>query len=173
MSDTRDLVAIGKIIGVSGIDGEMKIAPMTHSIERFTPGLMVWIGPDDTTQDYGSINKVRMKGPHLLINMKEIPTRTEAERCVGHFLFVDADHRVQLPPRTWFISDIIGMTVNDEHGMTIGIITDVLRLPANHVYVVRQGEKEILIPAIPDVVLNVDLEGRTMVIHVLDGLLEL
>jgi 16S rRNA processing protein RimM len=154
-----DLIAIGKIVGVFGIRGEMKIAPMTYSVDRFTEGLTVRIGRDET--------------PGLVIHCEGIETRSEAERCVGHFLFVDRDHRITLPPQTWFISDIIGMTVTDENGATIGSITDVLQLPGHHVYVIRQGKREILIPAVPSVIQSVDVERRLMVIHVLDGLLEI
>lgn len=173
MSPNRDLVAIGKIIGAFGINGEMKIAPMTYSIQRFTQRMTVWVGSNETAENRRSIQKIRMNGPHLLIHIEGIETRSEAKRCVGQFLFVERDHRVKLPPRTWFISDIIGMTVSDEQGVAIGVITDVLTLPAHHVYVVRQGKREILIPAIPSVVQNVDLEHRMMVIHALEGLLEL
>lgn len=168
-----ELVAIGKIIGVFGIRGEMKIAPMTYSVERFTRGLPVWIGPDETADQCRSITKIRMKGSDLVIQCEGIETRSEAERYVGDYLFVDREHRITLPPRTWFISDIIGLTVTDERGTPIGIITDVLPLPAHHVYVVHQGNREFLIPAIPSVVQHVDIEKRLMVIHVLDGLLEI
>ena len=168
-----DFVAIGKIIGLFGIRGELKIAPMTCSVDRFTPGLTVWIGPDETTEHQRSIKHVRRKGSDLVIQCEGIETRNEAEHCVGHFLFVDREHRISLPPGTWFISDIIGLTVTDEHGSPIGTITDVLQLPAHHVYVIHQGKREILIPAIPSVVQRVDLEHRSMVIHVLDGLLDI
>ncbi len=173
MSAKQDLVAIGKIVGVFGINGEVKIAPMTHSLKRFTQGMTVWIGSDDTAENCRSIQKIRVKGSYILVLIEGIGTRTEAKRSVGHFLFVDRDHRIELPPRTWFISDIIGMKVTDEQGMMIGIITDVLMLPAHHVYVVHRGKREVLIPAIPSVVQNVDLEQRMMVIHVPDGLLEI
>jgi 16S rRNA processing protein RimM len=173
MSSTLELIAIGKVVGVFGISGEMKIASMTHSIDRFTQGLSILIGPGDTTKEYRSIQSVRMKAPHLLIRLEGITTRTEAEHYVGHFLFVDRDHRIQLPPRTWFISDIIGMVVTDDQGAEIGTVTDVLTLPAHHVYVVQQGDHEILIPAIPDVVLDVDIEHKKIIIHMPDGLLEL
>jgi 16S rRNA processing protein RimM len=168
-----DLIAIGKIVGVFGIRGEMKIAPMTYSVDRFTEGLTVRIGRDETAEQCRSIKKIRMHGPGLVIHCEGIETRSEAERCVGHFLFVDRDHRITLPPQTWFISDIIGMTVTDENGATIGSITDVLQLPGHHVYVIRQGKREILIPAVPSVIQSVDVERRLMVIHVLDGLLEI
>jgi 16S rRNA processing protein RimM len=151
----------------------MKIAPMTYSAERFTEGLTVWIGRDETAEQYRLIKKIRMQGSGLVIQCEGIETRSEAERCIGNFLFVDREHRITLPPRTWFISDIIGMTVTDEDGATIGSITDVLQLPAHHVYVIQQGKREILIPAVPSVIQSVDIERRLMVIHVLDGLLEI
>jgi 16S rRNA processing protein RimM len=151
----------------------MKIAPMTYSAERFTEGLTVWIGRDETAEQCRSIIKIRMHGSGLVIQCEGIETRSEAERYVGHFLFVDKEHRITLPPQTWFISDIIGMTVTDEDDATIGSITDVLQLPAHHVYVIQQGKREILIPAIPSVIQSVDIERRVMVIHVLDGLLEI
>jgi 16S rRNA processing protein RimM len=168
-----ELIAIGRIIGVFGIHGEMKIIPMTYSTDRFTKGMTVWIGSDDTTDHRRKIAKVRTQGTGIVIHCEGIETRNDAERCVGNYLFIDKDHRITLPPRTWFISDIIGMTVTDDKGTPIGSITDVLQLPAHHVYVLRQGEREILIPAIPSVILSVDIERRLMVIHVLDGLLEI
>ena len=173
MNEVPDLVAIGKIVGVFGIAGEMKIAPMTSSPDRFTRGLRVWIGPDPTTRTRTSISEVRIKGKHIVIRLEGIATREEAEKHKQEYLLVDQTERVRLPANSWFISDIIGLEVVDEDGTAIGTISDVLQLPAHHVYAIRQGKKEILIPAIPSVVLKVDLTERKMIVHLMEGLLDL
>jgi 16S rRNA processing protein RimM len=116
---------------------------------------------------------VTSKGSHLIIAVEGLDSRTDVDHRAGFFLFVDRKDRIKLPPRTWFITDIIGMTVIDEQGVSIGIISDVLALPANHVYVVHRDQREVLIPAIPNVVRDVDVGRRTMVVRLPEGLLEL
>ncbi len=77
-----------------------------------------------------------------------------------------------LPDRTWFIDDIIGIAVEDERGGTIGVVAEVLVLPAQHVYVVRRQGREVLIPAVAEIVRRVDITARIMTVRLPDGLLD-
>ncbi len=172
MSEQQNLVAIGTIVGGFGLDGMMKVMPLTHSMERFTRGLEVWVGAGDRSPARMTIREVRTRGSVLIVGIDGIRTRTEVDSLTGSHLFVDGEHRVALPERTWFIDDIVGMTVVDEQGSTIGIISDVLTLPAQHVYVVRRQGREVLIPAVAEIVRRVDIAGRTMTVRMPDGLLD-
>jgi 16S rRNA processing protein RimM len=173
MGTHSDVVAIGYIAGVFGVRGEVKIEPMTYSIERFEEGLQVWIGTGPDAATLCTIETVRPQPPHVIVRFLGIDTRDACEVLVKKYMFAETPGRTALPPRTWFISDIVGLTVFSEAGEQIGTISAVLPMPANHVYVVVHGNREILIPAIREVVREVDLERRRMTIHVLDGLLDL
>ncbi len=172
-TDHRDVVAIGYIAGVFGIHGGLKVEPMTYSLERFRTGLHVLIGRDGIHGTECVIESARPHAPHVIVQLAGIDSRDACEGLVKNYLYAEEAGHEELPPRTWFISDIVGMTVFSEAGENIGTITEVLPFPANHVYVVVRGNREILIPATPEVVRDVDVGRRRMTIHVLDGLLEL
>ncbi len=172
MSEQKNLVAIGKIVGGFGLEGLMKIAPLTHSAERFTVGLDVWVGSNEAVRMKTKIRVVRTHGSTLLIGVEGIASRTEVDSVKDGFLFVDGEDRIELPERTWFINDIVGISVSDEEGNELGVVADVLFLPAHHVYVVRRKGREILLPAVADVVRSVDTARRTMVVRIPDGLLD-
>ncbi len=169
----QDLYAIGFISGAFGIRGEVKVEPTTYSVERFTEGMKVWIGKNESADLLYTIDSVRTHAQHVVVKFAEVPTRDACEELIGKYLFVEKADRVVLPARTWFISDIIGLTVFDEEGKQVGKIVDVLHLPANDVYVLVHGNHEILIPATSEVVKDVNTGNRTMTIHVMNGLLDL
>ena len=89
-------------------------------------------------------------------------------------LLITRDQAVKLEPDENFIVDLIGLTVMTDEGEKLGVMQDVLQTGANDVYVVKTtAGKEVLLPAIKDCILNVDLEKGEMLVHVLDGLLDL
>ena len=87
---------------------------------------------------------------------------------------ITRDQAVKLSPDENFIVDLIGLTVMTDEGEKLGVMKDVLQTGANDVYIVKMSDgKEVLLPAIKDCILNVDLEKGEMLVHVLDGLLDL
>jgi len=155
-----------------GIKGEVRVAMLTESPERFAMLKTVWCGSDETTAVRYSILSLRIERSAVVLKLKEIDSRSLADEQRGKYLFVEAKDTVAPKKGSYFIHDIIGMKVVTEAGEEIGSVRDVMELPANDVWVVASGKKEFLIPAVREVIRLVDLKGRTVVIRPLEGMLE-
>lgn len=165
-------LAVGYITGAHGLAGEVKVELYTDYPERFAPGVVLFVG-DDLEQV--EIQHARPHKAQMLLTLTSITDRTAAEGLRGQWLFVDEQHAARLDKDTYWVHDILGMTVVLEGGETLGLVKDVLFTGANEVYVVRpvhaeDGAGELLLPAIADVVQRVDLAARTMTVRLLPGL---
>lgn len=165
-------LSIGKILSPWGIKGQVKIAPLTDDIRRFE-------GLDTAYIDLGEsmISKkiekiIFLKQDFVVLKFEGIDTIEKAEKLRNCFVKVHRDNAIKLPKDHYFICDIIGLKVYDESRHFIGIIEDVISTGANDVYVVKTCEnKEVLIPAIKQVVKIVDLANKEMTIQPLEGML--
>ena len=168
-------IAVGQVIGVHGLRGEIKVEMYTDFPERFAPGVVLCLGE---TLDEVTLQVVRPHKGHLLIKCAEIDGRQAAEDCRGLWFYVPAAEAAQLEEGAYWIHDIIGLGVVTTDGVRLGKITDVLATGANDVYVVRPAEgvnqgRDVLIPAIADVVVGVDLAQSVMTVRLLDGLVDM
>lgn len=165
-------LAVGHIVGVHGLRGEVKLESYTDFPERFAPGERLRLGDDLAEVEIAS---VRPHKKFLLIRFEGVTDRTAAEQLRGLWLFVAEEDAAELEEGAYWIHDLIGLEVREESGARLGELVDVLVTGANDVYVVH-GEpgaaREILLPAIPEVVLNVDLAAGVMTVRLLEGLLD-
>jgi 16S rRNA processing protein RimM len=166
------MIAVGRITKSVGIKGELRVGMLTDSPERFAKLKKIWCGKNETTAVLFSILSMRIEPTAVVLKLKEIDTRSLADEHRGEYLFVDAKETVTPGKGSYFIHDIVGMKVVTESGEEVGSVRDIMELPANDVWVVTSGTKEILIPAIKEVIRLVDLKGRTVVIRPLEGMLE-
>jgi len=167
------MIAVGKVAKSVGIRGEVKIVPLTDYPERFAELNQVWIGPDDATLEQCTISSVRPTRSGVSVKLREIETRAAAERKRGCYLYITEQETSKPPAGRYFIHDIVGMEVSTNGGEVLGMIKEVLQLPANDVWVVVRGKREILIPAIKDVIASVDVKRRAVVIRPMEGLLDI
>jgi 16S rRNA processing protein RimM len=166
------MIAVGRITKSVGIKGEVRAGMLTDSPERFAKLKTIWCGKDESTAVRFSILSMRIEQSAVVLKLKEIDTRSLADEHRGEYLFVEAKETVPPGKGSYFIHDIVGMKVLTESGEEIGSVRDVMELPANDVWVVVSGTREILIPAIKEVIRSVDLKDRTVVIRPLEGMLE-
>jgi 16S rRNA processing protein RimM len=166
------MIAVGRITKSVGIKGEFRVAMLTDSPERFAKLKAVWCGADEKAAVRYPILSMRIEPSSVVLKLKGIDSRTLADKHRGEYLFVETKDVVAPAKGSYFIHDIIGMKVVTEAGEVVGSVRDVLELPANDVWVVASGTKEFLIPAIKEVIRQVDLNGRTVVIRPLEGMLE-
>ena len=145
---------------------------LTDSPDRFVKLKAVWIGSEEAIATRYAILAVRVERSAVVLKLKEIDSRSLADELRGRYLFIEAKDTVAPKKGSYFIHDIIGMKVVTEAGDEVGSVRDVMELPANDVWVVAAGKKEILIPAIKEVIRLVDVNGRTVVIRPLEGMLE-
>jgi 16S rRNA processing protein RimM len=169
---SMELIAIGRISRPIGIRGEVKILPLTIDNHRFSGLETVWVGADSSNAEQRQILNVRIEAKHLVLSLQGTETTQEAEKLRNKYLFIPKEKIVKLPRGSYFIDDVIGCEVVTEEQVVLGTIADMLSLPANDVWVVRNGSKEILIPAVKAVVRNVDVLKKRVTIHALEGLLD-
>lgn len=167
---THGLLAVGKIVKAFGIQGDLVVRPMTDSPDRFRRLRVAYVGSDATQVEERTLERVMVESRGVRIKLTGVSDRTAAERFVGRFLFIEEQKRARLPKGRYYVHDLIGMSVVDEVRGTIGELRDVLKMPAQDVYVVDDHGKEIMIPAVKEFIRKVDLSARQMTVHLIEGM---
>jgi len=163
---------IGSIARPVGLKGEVIINPDTYDINRYFELDAVYAGRSEETSTILSIESVRIHKGRPVIKFESIDSRSDAENIVDYVLFIDEKDRVELPEGIYFIHDIIGMHVYSIDEEFIGIVKDVLTLPAQNIYIVHHNNKEVMIPAVDEFIESIDNEDKIIRIKPIEGLLE-
>ena len=169
----ENLLRVGVITSTHGVRGEVKVFPTTDDMNRFKKLKTVIL---DTGKEYKTLNieSVKFFKNMVILKFKGFDNINDVEMWRQKDLLISRDQAVKLSPDENFIVDLIGLTVMTDEGEKLGVMKDVLQTGANDVYIVKMADgKEVLLPAIKDCILNVDLEKGEMLVHVLDGLLDL
>ena len=170
--DTDKYLQVGAITSTHGIKGEVKVFPTTDDPSRYDDLDEVFL---DTGKELKAlhISSVKYFKQYVIVKFKEFKDINEIEPFKGKNIYVDREHAVELEDDEYFVADLLGLTVKSDEGEVIGELTDVMFLPgANDVYVVKTDEgKEILLPAIEECILDIDLDEEIMTVHIMDGLL--
>ena len=168
----EDYFKIGIITSSHGVRGEMKVFPTTDDTRRFKKCREVYV-EDKTGLVMYEVESARVSPDKVLLKLKGIDTPEEAVKLRQRGIFVDREHAVKLSKDEYFIADLIGLEVRNEDGDRIGVIEEVLPTGANDVYQIAVDDgRELLLPAIKDCILEVNVEQGFMRVHVLDGLLD-
>jgi 16S rRNA processing protein RimM len=167
-----ELIAIGRISKPIGRRGEIKIIPLTDDPQRFAILRSVWVGNQDATARKLDVIAVRLNARQAAVSLSGIENADAAEQLRGQYLFVPKEEVIKLRTGSYFIDDVIGCEVVTEEKIKIGEVSDLLSLPANDVWVIWNGEKEILIPAVKEIIKHVDVEKKRIIIHAPEGLLD-
>ena len=159
---TRFLEA-GRVTGAHGVKGEVKILPWADSAD-FLAGFEVFYIDEKAVR----VIRSRVAKSFLIAAFEGFSGAGDAVRLKNKIIFIDRND-VRLPEGSFFLNDIIGSEVLTEAGENKGRITDVLDLPGGRVYVVK-GEREILIPAVPEFIRGTDVEAGTVTVRLIDGM---
>lgn len=161
-------LAIGFLRRPHGVTGEMIMDLHTDFPERIKKGRKVYIGEKRET---AALESVRAHGRGLLVRLRGYDTPESAGRFRNQWVYVKAEELPPLPEGQYYQYELIGLNVVNEDGAPLGKLTEILETGANDVYIVQnEAGKEILLPAIPSVILKVDMDARTMTVHLLEGL---
>ncbi|MBS6644745.1 MAG: 16S rRNA processing protein RimM [Clostridiaceae bacterium] len=163
---------VGVISSTHGVRGEVKVFPTTDDPGRFKQLKKVILDTGKETLDL-EIEHVKFFKNMVILKFKGYDNINDIEKYRGKDLLVTRDNAVKLEENENFIVDLIGIKVVTDEGQELGTLTDVLLTGANDVYEVDTGSRKVLLPAIPSCILDVDLDKQTMLVHVLDGLLDL
>lgn len=169
----EDTLRVGVITSTHGVRGEVKVFPTTDDAARFKDLKEVLL---DTGRELKpmEISQVKFFKNMVIVKFKGYDTINDIEIYKGRDLLVTRDKAVKLGPNENFIVDLIGLNVDTEEGECLGTLTDVIQTGANDVYeVTDESGRTVLLPAIKQCILDVDLEAGRVLVHVLDGLLEL
>ena len=168
----EQMLRVGVITSTHGVRGEVKVFPTTDDAKRFKTLKKVILDGREPLEL--SIEQVKFFKNMVILKFKGYDNINDVETWRQRDLLITRDQAVELKEDEYFITDLIGLTVVNEEEAVLGRVKDVLETGANDVYVVElTGGKDLLLPAIKDCILNVDLEGGRMKVHVLDGLMDL
>ncbi len=162
---------IGLIMGAFGIKGEVRILSLNDEPERFKGLDELILTQSEKTDLTFTIEKVRVHKKHVLVKFREVKDRTEAEKLKGTYVRLSGSELTVTEEARIDNEKLIGLQVITKSGDSLGVLEEVIQTGANDVYGVRNGEKSILLPAISDVIIEIDLEGGRMVVDPLPGLL--
>ena len=164
---------VGVISSTHGVHGEVKVFPTTDDANRFKKLKTVIL---DTGREKMTLNveNVKFFKNMVILKFKEFNNINEIEKYKGKDLLVTREQAVKLAPNENFIVDLIGLKVVTDQGEEFGILKDVLQTGANDVYIIDGKDgREYLFPAIPQCILDVNLEESVITVHIMDGLLDL
>jgi len=167
----EDFIIIGKIVSTQGNKGEVKVIPLTDSIDRFDKLTDVFIR-EGNIEKLLKINNLKTKKNAVILKFEDIDNIEKAKILVESFLEVKRSDAVKLPKDTYFIFDIIGLEVYTNENELLGKVDNIISTGSNDVYVVKnKNKKEILIPAIREIIKNIDVEKKRITINMADGLI--
>ena len=155
--------------GAWGIRGEVKIQPFADSPDRVAPGSEVHLDGDCETAFV--VQSVRPHRAGLVARLSGVADRTAAENLAGALLTVPEDSLAPLPEGVYYHFQLIGMAAFSEDGEPLGEIAEIIETPGNDVYIIRKdGERDLPIPALAEVVVEVDIPAGRMTVRLLEGL---
>ena len=173
MRNLEELVPVGKIIGTHGVKGQMKLNSYSGNSESLRKARSVVIkAPNGITQEY-ALNGFKINSGKFIISLKNFDEIDAVTTFIGSELCLKRSDLPKLAEDEYYWSDLIGLRVETVDGDILGVIKDIFETGSSDIYVVQGTEREYLIPAIADVVKKVDVEGGTLVISPLEGLLDL
>lgn len=169
----EDLLQVGIIASTHGVRGEVKVYPTTDDPRRFRRLKEVVLDTGKEKMNL-EIEGVKFFKQFVILKFKGLDNINNIEKYRQKSLYVTRKNAVRLQRDEYFIADLIGLKVQDEDGKELGTVKDVIETGANDVYEVEMADgKSLLLPAIKQCILNVDVENGTMQVHVLEGLLDL
>jgi len=165
-----EYLSIGQIINTHGLRGAVKVYPLTDDISRFKKLKEVYVEENDGIVKY-KVESVKFLSSTVSVKLKGVDSEEAANKLRGSYIKVDRKSAVKLPKDTYFICDLIDLEVYDEKGLLLGTVKDVLQTGSNDVYVIQSSGKDILIPALKDIVKKIDLENKKILVEMPEGLI--
>lgn len=161
---------IGQIVNTSGLKGVIKVKPFTDDITKFNNFKTIYISIKKELKEF-KIEQVRFSKNMVFLKLEGIDTIEEAENYRNFYLKIKRDKDEELEEGSYYIVDIIGCKVYTDEQKELGKVDDIFSTGSNDVYVVKdEVGKQILLPAIKEVIKNIDIENKTITVHLLEGL---
>lgn len=161
-------LAIGYLRRPHGVSGEIIMDLHTDFPERIKSGRKIYIGEK---HESATIGTVREHGNGLLVKIRGYDSPEDIGRFRNQWVYVKAKEVPPLPEGQFYKHELVDLDVFEDNGNPLGKLVEILETGANDVYIVRdEAGREILLPAIPSVILNLDMEARRITVHLIEGL---
>ena len=164
----ENIILVGKVVGIHGIKGEVKILPYGNCEKKKWKTLYLKKGP---LQKKYEIKGLRPHKGVILAFLLGCDTINIALELIGSEVLIEKSQLPKLPKGEYYHFDLIGMEVFTEDNIFLGVLDDIFSTGSNDVYVVKDNIREMLIPATENVVVDIDLKKRQMVIRLVEGLM--
>lgn len=164
-----DYINIGKIVNTHGIKGDLKIYPLTDDKTRFEDLDYVYI-QDEYDKFY--IEEVWYHKNFVMLKFYDYDNINDVIKFKNKYIYIHKDNLVKLPEDTYFIFDLIDIDVYTTDGEYIGNIVEVLQSGISDTYIIKNNDKEILIPAVKEFIKDINIQDKRMVIRPIEGLIE-
>lgn len=162
---------IGQIVNTFGIKGMVKVKPFTDDIKRFDELKTVYVEKNSNQIEY-EIEEVKYHKDMVLIKFKGIDKVEQAEILRNSYLTISRDSVEKLEEGRYYIVDLLGLDVYTDEEILLGTLDDIFNTGSNDIYVVKDKQgKQILLPAIQDVIKQIDIENKKIIVHLLPGLI--
>ena len=162
-----EYLQVGKITNVHGIMGEVRVQPWADSPEFLCQFSTLYVG--ETCWPI-QVERARVHKGMAILKLHGV-TDVNSALAVRGEVFSIARSDVQLPEGHFFLADLYGLEARDaDSGQVLGTVADILTLPAGNVYVIRGGEKELMVPAVPEFIKKTDIDGGYLLIHRIEGM---
>lgn len=166
----EQLMEIGQIVNTYGIKGFVKVVAFTDNVNRFEDLKTVYIETKKGMENH-KIEEVKYSKNTVLLKFEGINDINVAQNYKNCYIKIDRKDAVDLPENTYFIVDLIDIEVYTDEDILLGKIVDIYPTGSNDIYVVKNEEgKQILLPAISQVILKVDVQNKKMIVHLIPGL---
>ena len=160
-------LVVGRILRPHGMRGEVEAEILTDYPERFSLLKTVYLGEGHTPV---TLEGYRMHGRRILLTLAGTDHRDKADKYRGDLIYVPIDEAIPLGEDEYYLYEIVGLETWTTEGEYLGRIEEVLHTGSNDVYVVKDGDREVLIPALSDVVLDVDVDAGRIEVRLMKGL---
>ena len=171
--DHKNEVMIGKIVGVHGIKGEVKVKSESDVFERQIKVLDTVPVYRGTKREELQLESMRRHKGLYIIKFKGLNDRTEAEERIGGEIWIDRSKQVELGEDEFYFFDLMGCEVFNEDGRKLGVVKGILEQPASHILEVEKEDgKEVLIPFLSQFVKDVDVKNKKIVVSLIEGMEE-
>lgn len=168
-----DLLEVGKIVNTHGLRGEVKVVPWTDYHEVFEDIDFVYVKKKSEYERL-DVKGIKYQKNNLIVRFSQITDINMAEKYKNQVIYAEREILGELPEGVYYIADLIGLDIVTEDGEKIGTVSDVFNTGSNDIYEVkREGKKNLLLPVIDDVVLNIDVDGGKITVRMMDGLEDL
>jgi len=173
MERERETVLLGKVVATHGIRGQLRVVLFSGDFTNAAGLDSVMLKRPDGGMDTFPVAAIARHGQKVLLTLKELDSINQVRPLVGREVHVRRDQLPELSEGEYYWCDLLGLRVETDRGELLGTLTEIIATGSNDVYVVRSGGREYLIPALEEVVREIDLDDRIMKVSPPEGLFDL